>query len=116
MVCNEDLQPWYTEFKEHNDVHVRAMLYVTVVICLLWLIVNWSACKPVCTEQYNIMYHRPFPEMQAIARAHANLVQNKLLGASFHPHSFSNQCSHLIVQLSFPMFELLNVKYQGLSK
>ena len=57
---------------------------------------------------------RPFPEMQAIA--HANSVQNKFVRAFFHPLSFSNQCSHLITQLSFPMFELLTVKYQGVSK
>ena len=86
MVCNEDLQLWCTEFKQDTD--VRAMLYVTVVISLLWLIVNWSACKPVCTEQYNIMYYRPFPEMQAIACTHANLVQNKFARA-FLPAQFS---------------------------
>ena len=58
----------------------------------------------------------PFPETRAIAHARANPAQNKFARAFFHPHSFSNQCSHLIAQLSFPMFELLTVKYQGVSK
>ena len=60
--------------------------------------------------------NRPFPETRAIARARANTAQNKFTRAFFCPRSFSNQCSHLIARLSFPMFELLTVKYQDVSK
>ena len=47
-----------------------------------------------------ILTSRPFPETQAIAGATKNL----------------RGFSHLITQLSFPMFELLTIKYQGVSK
>ena len=59
---------------------------------------------------------RPFPETWAIARARANPAQNRFARAFFRPCSFSNQCSHLIMQLSFPIFEILTLKYQGACK
>ena len=48
------------------------------------------------------MMPRPFPEMQAIACAHANPVQNGFVRAFFYLHSFSKQFSQLIATALFP--------------
>ena len=59
---------------------------------------------------------RPLPETRAIARARVNPAQNEFARAFFRLRSLSKQRCHLIAQLSFPMFELLTIKYHGVSK